>query len=142
MNIERMTHLRDMLTMIPPERFNLRGWRSACGTTACAIGWALEMPYFQKLGFTKGVDFYGETTFCPEYMGQDGFEAIGLFFDISRDEAVRLFFDISYRHHGEWATPEGWEKPIPIEMVIARIDELLPARADPVHTITNEEVEA
>lgn len=39
----------------------------SCGTSACALGWAATMPYFQKLGlkFSKGGVLRGRSVIVP-----------------------------------------------------------------------------
>ncbi|MCW8308586.1 hypothetical protein AruPA_16235 [Acidiphilium sp. PA] len=68
-----------------------------CGTVGCAVGWMTQDPWHQKQGLRMGiledhgmpVPFYrnlstGEIT--------TGWDAIGKYFGISRDEADHLFY--------------------------------------------------
>jgi hypothetical protein len=60
MNKRRLLKLADFLeTKVPPTRFNFNRWVGydwkgaddiSCGTSACALGWATQMPEFRKLG--------------------------------------------------------------------------------------------
>lgn len=58
MNKKRLQILRDCLkTEVKPKLFNMSQWaieiekgRPACGTSACALGWATAIPAFAKAG--------------------------------------------------------------------------------------------
>ncbi len=64
----------------------------ACGTVACALGWACLAPEFQALGLRLGNGF-GST--APEFAGLQGFTAGAAFFGISWGEAAGLFSPVS-----------------------------------------------
>jgi hypothetical protein len=58
--IERLTLLANFLDTVPKHRFDYETWVGhnwqgkpdlSCGTTGCAIGWAMTMPEFTKLGY-------------------------------------------------------------------------------------------
>jgi hypothetical protein len=60
--IRRLLGLARFLENLPPYRFNFSTWAGnddtpfggkqdlSCGTTACALGWAITFPWAQKLG--------------------------------------------------------------------------------------------
>lgn len=122
--------LSDFLRTVPPDRFDLDYWASAaggrrtfapdaCGTTACAIGWACTLPAFNAAGLRlDGVN--------PSYLDQDGFERRGWaaadrVFGISRWETSHLFESSTYPD--EELTPAH---------VADRIDAFLAARPEAV----------
>jgi hypothetical protein len=52
MNSERLLKLAEYLDNVSPETFNMKTWATAyeCGTTACAMGHACDIPEFKELG--------------------------------------------------------------------------------------------
>lgn len=72
--------------------FNLNTWKSDCGTTACALGWACEIPEFQKLGLYC----YNLMYQTPVFETSFGYRAAALFFDISLEKIERLFCPNEY----------------------------------------------
>lgn len=110
MNKERLLRLADFLEKdIPREKFNLDVWCSGewyeCGTTACACGWATQIPEFAEAGF-KLIPFRcevdGERYFSSDLYFQEsyGFDAVTDFFSIHRDSARYLFYNQSYPEDG------------------------------------------
>jgi hypothetical protein len=60
---QRLLKLAAFLEKLPPKRFDYGSfvgdsWQGkpdlSCGTTACAMGWAVAMPEFKRLGFVLG----------------------------------------------------------------------------------------
>ena len=72
-----------------PKHFSLTVW--ACGTSACAIGYATFYVPFNKLGFGLDVN-YGD--FVPTYKLLRGWAAVHAFFGLT-GEAARSLFDTS-----------------------------------------------
>lgn len=95
MHKDRLLMLANVLDNVTPEKFDLGCWRkqSECGTTACAVGWAMVTPAFNKLGLTSYSYDYEEGIHLqiPVYGEEEGFNAVMSFFDITRDVAVYLF---------------------------------------------------
>ncbi len=97
MNEERITRLANFLVdAVPEKHFSLSTWRSGrckededllkhtCGTTGCAVGWAVVLPDFKEAGLTSIAGF-------PMFQGVAGWEAVQRFFGLSYEEAVALF---------------------------------------------------
>lgn len=86
--------------VIQVDRFDMYSWAkqgSACGTSACAVGHAMLLPWFNAEGLeAKRIDKRGyRNQLSPVYQGQSGFEAVERFFGI--DEATsRHLFDPTY----------------------------------------------
>jgi hypothetical protein len=101
--VPRLAALVNLLRTIPPARFDLSGWAQEvekskevpCGTTACAVGYAVLHPHFKNLGLKLNADFSGDcrlegkmedansTDNAPdveEAFGIDG-NAVAFFFD-------------------------------------------------------------
>jgi hypothetical protein len=89
---KRLLMLADFLGRLKPERFDLGLW--ACGSVACACGWAGRMPSFKKLGFTLSGGGY------PMYRDLVGMEAAAKFFGLTVKQADSLFVSSSYRSGG------------------------------------------
>lgn len=118
MKTARLLYLADQLEKIPRKKFDFRSWSAldgeslidergdeaarsrfkACGTTACAIGWAASMPKFRRLKFKLSRE--GEPSFVcstekhpgpQEYLGLG---AISALFEISSDAAIFLFMPV------------------------------------------------
>jgi hypothetical protein len=99
MNIERLLRLADYLETVNPETFNMRTWgsRNECGTTACAMGHACDIPEFKELGLklvwpeldhhTAQIEFP-----CPRRnITRVGIGAAQAFFDLDSEQACFLF---------------------------------------------------
>lgn len=133
MNKPRLQYLANFLLRLPPNKFNLYGWRQKslddeteedydefdpeqisaysdaslldedCGTTGCAVGWACALPSFNAEGLRWA-------RLTPEYedakheMFWSGWNAVANFFDISYSEAHRLFSSSAY-NRDEWSNP-------------------------------------
>ncbi len=80
----------------------------ACGTTACAMGWAATIPSFRRAGLTVKT---GGISGNVEYNGFDGTLAAVDFFKISRSDAYNLFLPGGY-HNGSQATPKDVARKI------------------------------
>ena len=96
------------------DSFVAQGVRS-CGTTACAIGLALEAKLFEDEGFYKhgpvGQLCLGEE--LPAYKKETGSFAAQIFFDITHTEFTDMFSETGY-HYREIYSPTP-------KMVAARI---------------------
>lgn len=97
---KRLLKLAKFLLTVPEEQFNMKNWalkekngKPACGTVACACGWATTIPSFRKAGFRLvGTEFRPDL----EYKGSYQFYAAAKFFDITTIEAEYLFHPCSY----------------------------------------------
>lgn len=104
MNKDRLLRLAAFLDTLPPERFDYRTWVGrdwqgkadlSCGTTACALGWAMTLP---DMGVPPATPIYG----CDGAAVAGWFDKQGIrlyetvvasrAFDIAADEAEFLFF--------------------------------------------------
>ena len=114
----RLRYLADKMAKLPKsaeKHFDMRTWfrhrgrhghkfgdflqlkdLTFCGTSACAMGWAASMPYFNKLGLSIKVfdgshskNKTGSITKVPE--------------DIFGNMAGDLFYDFSIKTPKEWA---------------------------------------
>lgn len=61
-----------------------------CHTVACAAGWAVLDPDFQKAGLRQRQ--YGSVSLVPTFGGREGEMAMAQFLDIGSDTAWYLFF--------------------------------------------------
>jgi len=98
MNKARLLKLAEFLKTVSPKHFHMNSFSDcvgsdepfnikACGSTACALGWATQIPSFKRAGFRQR----NEDSFEPVFQGQTGFSAAGNFFDIPEDDAIGLF---------------------------------------------------
>lgn len=62
-----------------------------CGSTACALGWATQIPAFRATGF-KQVSAHD---FMPKFVSQYGFNAARVFFQLSPEDVIYLFSAIT-----------------------------------------------
>lgn len=86
-------HEQELSSQLTPI-FDLTWWYDnddKCGTTACAIGWCCQDPWFQRQGFALGSDQGMPKLFFPKYHGLEEWEAVQKFFDLDGDEADFLF---------------------------------------------------
>lgn len=140
MNTERLEHLKTILSQVPKDKFDLGLWIKGakedgkefsqligdCGTSACAVGWACTDPEFNKQGLSYELDFDDMDEFTPVekvqgrpyFEGRCGFDAVGLFFDISHGVANWLFIEDDYADNHE-------SEKVTTDMVINRIDIVL-----------------
>lgn len=105
----RLRVLADFLATVPENLFDLREWfvrsrepspdsplvaqlecgATACGTSACAMGWAATIPEFRALGltlYTTGAPAYSALVrYLPTHTS--GFQAVVDFFGLTRQEA-------------------------------------------------------
>lgn len=96
MNIPRLQHLITILENVPADHFDLAAW--ACGTTACACGWASQDPQFNAEGFTlyrEKLDYEDAWVAYPIFVlggtKLEGFRAVHAFFDLDDETADDLF---------------------------------------------------
>jgi hypothetical protein len=109
-HIDRLEKLYTFLGTIKPEKFDFSYWSTAanddtakdinaCGTTACAMGWAGSMPEFRKRGL-KLVWEKDENTGDVEFVDRNGYKLFGehagaKFFGLTYEEAEFLFIPAS-----------------------------------------------
>lgn len=102
-NVERLQEVvRVLREDVPddPRTFDMRFWtdrvpkfdscgelEGECGTSHCAIGWACEKSKkFEEDGF-----YLHPLNFWPHYLEESGLDAIQLYFNLSKEDAVYLF---------------------------------------------------
>lgn len=83
----RLLKLADHLETVPRQRFNMSTW--SCGTSACAMGHACEIPAFKRLGLEIGIMFGSPLPVLPS--GKEGFGAAVELFGITHTDAYALF---------------------------------------------------
>jgi hypothetical protein len=125
MNKRRILALALYLEQLPrkyAKRFKMGSWKStnfahicgtetedltkSCGTTACALGWATQMPSMRRLGlhYDDGMPRLAN--------GQYGFGAASKLFELTREQAFYLFDQerIGEFELNEDETPKQWAK--------------------------------
>lgn len=148
---ERLKELARLLREeVPKEKFNLRNWLTdcigetilvnpetspsefdphECNTVACAVGWAMFHPPFNKEGFKAEVvgeyDSFDGTSCSiiePAYDGMEHWNAVKFFFDLEDHVTDYLFMP-----------QEGYNTP---EQVADRIDEAIEhlAKGEKLHS--------
>lgn len=90
MNIIALALLAQHLDTVDESRFCLHTWD--CGTTACAIGHAVNVPYIRDSGFQMRPTPARADVREPWFCGEVGWPAVMQFFDLTRDQAVELFW--------------------------------------------------
>jgi len=115
MHKERLIKLAEFLERVPDSKtFDLGTWFTAehgpvcfldkdalkgnvtredmhtCGTTACAMGWAVTIPEFREAGLQNQ---WG----MPMFHGRHGYDAAALFFGITYEQSMHLFDPFRYR---------------------------------------------
>lgn len=130
----RLNLLADLLEQrVKPERFDLRTWCNgggACGTVACAVGWACSFPEFIEMGLSMSKDFdpvYGNIIGCglKSYHLEKitdahvHWEAVCHCFGIHHDQATFLF-DF-YEYHNNENCDYDNQTEVTIDEVVARI---------------------
>lgn len=116
MRTDRLTKLADLLDGLPSDHFNMEYWgrgettasdtldMNACGTVACAFGWACSIPEFKEAGLSLEIYSKGFrlNSYLPTFVTQSmsvpmgkvtyqGYTAAEKFFEISPDETAWLF---------------------------------------------------
>jgi len=101
MNIQRLIILRDFLVALPEEAVDLEDWVSdlrlneSCGTIACAVGWAAQIPAFNAEGLTLHgwCPMFTDKSLSPDDYGHatDSWGAVTKFFGLSLEQAHGLF---------------------------------------------------
>jgi hypothetical protein len=73
------------------KEFSIKDWiyTHDCGTAGCAVGYAMQMPIFNELGFS----YHAER---PSYNGKRDWEAVQCFFDLTFDQSQYLFYGPQY----------------------------------------------
>lgn len=106
MNIyrKRLKLLAWYLKSVPEKHFNIECWVRESGdsiVTACAGGWATQIPEFIENGLWLSGDkesaFWPRYTAFPRYKNYIGFTALEKFFNLTSEEALYLFSSITYR---------------------------------------------
>lgn len=104
MNKDRLLKLADFLDTVPDDRFDMHTWASggfepeACGTVACAAGWACTI--FKDEGLH--LRFYKNGP-KPAFKELRGIDAVEEFFDLDYGQTMHLFFCRDYdEEHPAW----------------------------------------
>ncbi len=89
---ERLQQVVRVLEELPKKkRFNLARFMT-CGTTACALGWAGDDPWFRRRGFKtfvlQGWHFLG---YNISFADETGMDAARSFFALTTNESHHLF---------------------------------------------------
>lgn len=109
MNKLRLQRLADFLKKVKPAHFYLQTWcdidggkiddgkiaKVGCKTTACAMGWAVNIPAFRKAGLRLMPETVNERA-VPAFRGTEGFDAAEEFFRLSNAESRWLFDPTCY----------------------------------------------
>jgi len=130
MNLDRLQHQIAILRRVEEQHlaFNMGSWieREACGTVACAFGYAALDPLMQAAGLSLrvylGGDVLGNTIHTieeynerlkgntglrctPCFAGSMDYEAAAEFYDITKSAAAYLFDPDSYPNRSWKITP-------------------------------------
>jgi len=92
MNTERLKTLRDVIAATPDDYVDLSWWQQSgdCGTIACMLGWACEVPEFQAAGLRmEHYPGYGDA--FPTLDQKFGYEAGAAFFGLDYADSAMLF---------------------------------------------------
>lgn len=135
---KRLLKLAEKLESVPAKKFDMTTWKTEtykgerlCGTAACALGWACEIPEFRKAGLRAKLDYTDESeegklqldyrVTCPSKNAIGGVAenrfAGEEFFGLTPGEAYTLFMPETY-----FGTVAG---NITRRMVAKRIHELV-----------------
>ena len=102
----RLLKLADYLDTVKPKYFDFESWVGnahkkvaasglSCGTTACAVGHAANIPEFKRLGLKLNIELnsisLGIPLVTPTFGDKTNLNAAGAFFSITDGEAVELF---------------------------------------------------
>lgn len=108
-------HLRTVLR----KNFSIHVYR--CGTVACAIGHACNIPSFKRAGLRMSSD---SDLAVPKVVGHENDDFFGLpaFFNISRGEAWSLFMTTGYKPRNGYSFSHITPKVVArkIEQLVAR----------------------
>jgi len=140
-NVEALQQMVLLLRSLDPktQQFDLSSWADtnspghACGTTACACGWAGVSPWFVKRGFSLMSVGRGTTVLItnpaqlhtalaqrfiiePAYQGLVWMAAVSAFFQLDYCTADWLFSPCEYKLD---RSPEAEDVAVRIEAVIA-----------------------
>ena len=99
----RLLILADRLEAIakrPPKgrTFELSAWlrKEPCGTVCCAVGEAMLIPRFKKLGLGMKANHMDAHCFSPHFRNDTGWSAVDAFFGLSGKQAEKLFSPVNY----------------------------------------------
>lgn len=95
-------HLDTVVVKLPPEEFDMGVWacRDTCGTAACALGHAANIPQLRALGLEINFGPIGQSGMdigIVTFQGYNSFPAAARLFDLTgTDQASYLFGTDSY----------------------------------------------
>jgi len=139
-NLRRLRLLSYYLKSVPEEHFNLCSWINlstgrlvngqlkviAKNTTACAIGWATQIPEFIKEGFKLDHAVINKIfiyNISPTYKNERGYVAVENFFGLTLDESLNLFNSRHY-NYSSFFNDHHYNKTL-VKTVIRRIDKFI-----------------
>lgn len=139
-NLRRLRLLSYYLKSVPEEHFNLSIWVSvgdgrlvngqlkviAKNTSACAIGWATQIPEFIKEGFRLShveINKIFISNISPTYQNERGFTAVENFFGLTLDESLNLF-NARHYNYSSFFNGHHYDKTL-VKTVARRIDKFI-----------------
>lgn len=99
MKKDRLLKVAEILEDVKPSLFDIRGWidydeNKPCRTSACAMGWAAQHPWFRARGL------YVTRDGLPYFRSDGGTDAASSFFEITKLQAYYLFMPEGYSGGG------------------------------------------
>lgn len=131
---KRLLQLAAFLEELPGKHFDFSVWgtEAECGTVACALGWAVTMPFAKRYGITlkrvligfAGLSFYKDGNFT--YGDEVGMDLFGL-----SDEAIEFLFTPGdpYSDGGEAFGSNGLDKTSSAKTVAVHIRRFVAIRS-------------
>lgn len=133
-NVARLNTLASFLKTLPMDVFDISSWYCGnmqsnmellsrpdaiaaaheCGTSACAMGWAVTIPEFKEAGLKPYRDSYSGMS-IPTFRGEQGQDYIGF-------QAAEHFFGISRRMAKHFFGPDAYTREPQPSDVAARIE--------------------
>jgi hypothetical protein len=81
------------IVRLPAERFDIRHWRSSCGTVGCAIGHGCNLEEVRRTGLYLD---HGGSRATPRYGVREGYTAVGVALGICYADVLDLFAPFCY----------------------------------------------
>lgn len=100
LKLKRLRALADLLYSLKPERFNFSRWleKTPCGTAACALGWAPNLPEAKRYGYKIGFQTLGTESFATFYKNDE---------EITPETFSSKFLGLGYDAHYYLFVPGG-----------------------------------
>lgn len=118
---KNLEELADFLSKLPEERFDYSSWVGAgwqgkpdlsCGTTACALGWAMQLPFAKEIGA-----FLYQHRGMVEFHGPEG--------HVSAGKIAETLFDLELWEHDHLFYPDDSESGMTAKDVAKKIRNFL-----------------